>query len=118
MSTYVIASFDFEGLHNWPGVVNHPELADVDFLQYMHRHTFYVRMKKLVQHDDRDVEIILLKRLVRRFVLAKYAPKGTEVAHLGPMSCEMLARELCDNFGLSSCEVTEDNENGAEYVAE
>ena len=32
------------------------------------------------------------------------------------MSCEMIAKELLDEFKLVSCEVFEDNENGARVV--
>lgn len=113
--TNIIVKFSFEGMHNWPGVVNHPDLKEVDFLQYVHRHNFTVVMKKRVSHDDRDIEIIQLKRKALDYVATKW---GYCPAELGPQSCEMVAEHLAKEFGLNYCAVLEDGENGAEYVAE
>lgn len=113
--TYVIAKCQFEATHNWPGVVEHADLKDVDFLQYKHRHMFHIKLVKPVMHDDRDVEIIMLKRACLEYLFDKYeSPKGT-IPALGFTSCEMLAKDIANQFDLQSCEVTEDGENGAIY---
>lgn len=112
---YIVVQFDFEGVHSWPGVIDHQELGDVQFLQYPHRHLFAVKMKREVSHNDRDVEIINFKREVELYVFSRY---GRNPANIGSRSCEMMAEELSTVFGLKSCEVLEDGENGAEYVAD
>jgi len=109
--TYVIVKAQFEAIHNWPGVVDHEDLMDVSFLKDPHRHIFHIKATKEVHHDDRDVEIIMLKRAITSHLETEYPDK-----QFGAKSCEMLARELSEYFNLSSCEVTEDDENGAVYV--
>ena len=83
-------------------------LEDVEFLKFPHRHIFHICCKKKVTHDDRDIEIILLKRKINKY-LNKMFPKT-----FGEMSCEMIAKLLLNCFELSYCKVLEDNENGAE----
>lgn len=116
MKTNVIVKLQFEGLHHWPGVVEHKELEEVHFLSALHRHIFHVTAKKEVTHDDRDVEIIKLKRNIQEYLNRRYWTEGANCHHLGAMSCEMLAKELAKFFGLNYCEVLEDGENGAEYI--
>ena len=106
MTTNVIINLQHECIHNWPEC----NLEGVEFLKYPHRHIFHICCKKLVSHDDRDVEIILLKREIQEF-LNKVYPKT-----FGSMSCEMNARELAEVFDLYYCSVLEDNENGAEVI--
>lgn len=110
LKTTVICSLQFEAIHNWPGVIDaHPEVAQtVSFLQHPHRHMFHIKAWKAVTHADRDVEIIVLKRQILQHLKAKY-PTG----QLGSTSCEMLALDLVERFGLDACEVLEDGENGA-----
>lgn len=104
----VVATLRVEGFHRWP---NAPD--EVDFLRERHRHEFHIRVEREVEHDDRDVEIIMLKNAVRKHLHRLYG----DPMFLGVMSCEMLARGLVDNFGLFACEVLEDGENGAKVYA-
>jgi len=60
-----------------------------------------------VNHDDRDVEFILLKKKINKYI-AEYPYKFS-----GTVSCEMMARALMENFNASFVEVSEDGENGA-----
>ena len=113
MTTNVIVNLQVEGLHRWEGC----NIKEVIFLINEHRHVFHITCKKQVSHDDRDVEIICLKRDVMRYLLVNYGQRGTNVCHFGTMSCEMIAKELFKEFGLSYCSVLEDNENGAEVTA-
>lgn len=118
--TSLLVSFQLEGFHNWPEVESH--FPEVDFLKHRHRHMFHFRAEKAVTHDDRDLELIMLKREMIAYIKDRYAKyEGDEVDPLiyetwlefGAMSCEMIAKELVKNFGLESCEVLEDGENGA-----
>lgn len=82
---------------------------DVAFLQYPHRHMFHFEARKMVDHDDRDIEIILFKRSMTDFLTRKYGSP----CNFDGMSCEMLAEELVEKFGCLSVQCLEDNENGA-----
>lgn len=108
--TTVIASLRFEATHNWPGVLESliPDIGDVAYLRHPHRHEFHIRVWKSVGHDDREVEIIMLKHQVAK-QLQEWYPKN----ELGPTSCETLATRLVEAFNLEACEVLEDGENGA-----
>lgn len=112
--TNIIVNLRIEGIHNWPDAKK--IFPEVGFLSDSHRHIFYICAKKEVSHDDRDVEIILFKRLILKYFHEKYNPKYPEVGpfKFGAMSCEMIARELLEEFQLEYCSVLEDNENGAE----
>lgn len=116
MKTNVIVKLQFEGIHHWPGVVEHADLEEVHFLSALHRHIFHVTAKKEVTHDDRDIEIIKLKRNIQKYLNRRYYTENAGCMYLGAMSCEMLAKELAKYFGLNYCEVLEDGENGAEFM--
>lgn len=98
----VYVTTTFEGFHRWPDAPN-----PVGFLRELHRHTFHVRLEVKVNHDDRDVEFILLKREVDGWIAEK------TLAETDTWSCERWARELMDRFDAIRVEVSEDGENGA-----
>ena len=108
VKTNVVINLQFEGVHCWPAC----PIEEVAFLRSPHRHMFHVCCKKRVAHDDRDIEIIQLKRQVQKYIEEKYH------GDLGSKSCEMLANELVTQFGLCYCSVLEDGENGAEVISE
>lgn len=93
----------FEGFHCWPDAP-----PEVNFLRYPHRHIFHVTAVKAVQHGDRDIEFILLKRHIEASISEKL--KSPEV---NSWSCEHWAQWLIDTHDLESAVVSEDNENGA-----
>jgi hypothetical protein len=66
-----------------------------------------------VNHDDRDTEFIMLKHQILKHLALQYWDQELNMHKFGAKSCEMLARELIDQFELCKCEVSEDNENGA-----
>lgn len=109
MNIAVIVTLAVEGFHNWAEC----PLEEVAFLRDKHRHVFNVRAEKVVTHADRQVEIILLKRQMTEWLSATY---GTP-CQFGGRSCEQIAEHLLVAFALSSCEVLEDNENGAKVTA-
>ncbi len=100
---FIKISFQFEGFHKWPEAVNHPEA----YLSLRHRHMFKCTATKRVNHNDRDIEFIQLKREMTRYIKMRF---GLE---FGDMSCEAIGEHLMNCFGLDEIEVTEDGENGA-----
>jgi len=67
---------------------------------------FHVSAWKRVTHDNRDIEFIQLKRDMASYCHFTYGAEPTT------LSCEMMAKELLEQFDLDSCEVSEDGENG------
>lgn len=112
MTTTVFITLTQEGTHCWPTC----DKDAVSFLKSTHRHLFGVRCVFPVRHDDRDIEFIVAKRSVRAYLLERYGD-GDGVCSFGSMSCEMIARDLLERFGLVKCAVDEDGENGAEVSA-
>jgi hypothetical protein len=100
----VIARLSFEGIHSWPDA---PDQSTEYYLAYPHRHMFHVEAVMEVQHDDRDVEFIGLRTSMLVYCVRQFS--GPHI-----YSCEKMALELLQQFGLKSCRVFEDNENGAE----
>lgn len=97
----------FRATHAWENCP-HEEVA---FLRHPHRHEFHVTVKFAVEHDDRDLEFIMMKNRLSEFINDNYANR-----HMGKKSCEMIAREIGDHFDAHFVRVMEDGENGAEYV--
>jgi hypothetical protein len=114
--TSVIVKLQIEGIHAWKGVPDEL-IPHVGFLKFPHRHMFHIKVVKAVTHDDRDVEIIDLKRKIIHYLSDRYGTSAVPEVKMwhdfADMSCEMIAAELCQAFDLASCEVLEDNENGA-----
>ena len=101
-SLEIIVKTQVEGIHRWKDC----DIDEVMFLKYPHRHMFHIEMRVPVEHGDRDIEIIKLKRGINKYL-------GDEPVNFGNMSCEMIAEELMDVFNASYVKVLEDNENGA-----
>ena len=114
--TEVYCTLQIEGTHSWPGC----PFEEVAYLRNRHRHVFHIKAYTKVNHDDRDVEFIMLKHRIEEYFYDNYYSKVDKLHVFGAMSCEMIACELMNEFGLSRCEVSEDNENGAivTYVEE
>ena len=112
MKTNVIAKLEIEGLHNWPAADQ--VFPEVGFLSYMHRHKWFITAKKQVFHDDRDVEFIMFKRDIIEWLKHQYYNEKSRTHEFGATSCEMLAKEIMEEFDCVYVSVFEDNENGAE----
>lgn len=108
INTTVFCTLQVEATHCWPGC----PFDEVAYLRDPHRHIFYIKAHKKVNHDDRDVEFIMLKHSVAEF-FKPYWDEQQKLYVFGAMSCEMIARKLIDQFDLCQCEVSEDNENGS-----
>lgn len=111
MKTSVIVRLQVDGMHNFPAA---KELfPEVGFLAERHRHIFHFEVKKEVFHDDRDVEFIMFKRDIQDYLKQMYYKPETRTHEFGPKSCEMLAKEILNQFDCVSVSVWEDLENGA-----
>lgn len=105
----VFCTLDVEGIHCWPDC----PIPEVEYLQHPHRHVFKIKACVNVMHDDRFVEFIELKHRIVSYIENKYWSAYYKCCDFKHMSCEMIARELIHQFDLSSCEVSEDGENGS-----
>lgn len=104
-STEIAVSFQAEGWHCWPQA---PQRRA--YLRQSHRHMFHVYAALQVLHDERDVEFHDLRdACVQWFGSGDY----------GSMSCEALARQLCEQIvttwpgRTARVVVSEDDENAA-----
>jgi len=109
--TNIIVKLQIEGMHSWDNA-----FEKVSFLKHPHRNLFYITCKKKVNHDDRDVEFIVFKREIEKYIKDKYECSVKNLCDFKFKSCEMIACELLVKFDLSYCSVFEDNENGAEVI--
>ena len=111
-SRLIYVTFQREGVHKYPAALTDPNLADVSFLGYPHRHMFHFKVGIGVQHNDRDIEFILFKRWLESLY-------GDGTLELDYKSCEMIAEALYEQINARypgrtvSIDVSEDGENGA-----
>lgn len=106
MKHSILVRFTYEATHCWPDA---EKIAgkEVAFLQYPHRHMFHFECRKEVTELDREIEIILFRKSLLKFIDENYNND------FGCLSCEMIAELILTEFDLNYCEVTEDGENGA-----
>lgn len=109
VTTTVYCKVQVEGIHHWPGC----PFEEVSYLKLPHRHVFHVVAHKEVNHDDRDIEFIMLQHKVKQYLIETYWNEQNKCCVFGAMSCEMIGRELMERFDLCMVDVSEDNENGA-----
>lgn len=108
--TNIIINTQVEGVHHWPAC----DIKEVEFLKHPHRHIFHICAKKEVSHDDRDIEIIELKRKINEFLYNNWFQPSENTHQFLSMSCEEIAKSIFNQFKLDYCSVLEDGENGAE----
>ncbi len=114
MQKNIIVNLQIEGIHQWPDC----NIEEVMFLKHPHRHIFHITCKKLVSHNERDIEIINLKHNIIEYLNNIYYSSVLRCCNFLSLSCESIAELLLTKFDLSYCSVLEDNENGAEvYVS-
>lgn len=105
-------TFEREGIHKYPAALTEPNLEDVSFLGYPHRHMFHFKVAISVEHNDRDIEFIQFKRWLEGLY-------GNGTLELDFKSCEMLSEDLYAEISARypgrtvSIEISEDGENGA-----
>ena len=98
----VIVKSQVEGVHCWSKC----NIGEVNFLKNLHRHIFYIELHKSVTGSDREIEIIMLKRKIKKYL-------GDEPVMFNGLSCEMIAETILKEFDADLVKVLEDNENGA-----
>ena len=108
MQTNIVVKFQVEGVHNWPEASKFE--PTMKYLEYPHRHMFHIDARREVFHDDRDVEFIVFKRMMRDYIEKTYYNHEIDCCDFGSKSCEMLAQEIYKEFELCYCAVYEDNE--------
>lgn len=101
-----------EGVHQWLAA---PQ--EVSYLANLHRHIFHIEVEKTVEHNDRDIEIIMFKRQVDMYLIETYFDMDYSLCNFGEMSCEMIAKQIGLEFNAKRVQVLEDNENGAIWTA-
>lgn len=113
---YVTVKFQREFIHRYPEAGTNPELADVSFLQYPHRHMLHFKVTIQVFNDNRDIEFIQLKRKCTDMFDSK-------IIEADYKSCEMISDELygklSEIYGSDrtyQISVFEDDENGSETM--
>lgn len=109
MQTKVITRLSIEGIHRWKAC----PIEEVSYLRNYHRHIFNIIATSAVRHDDRDIEFIEQSHRMKNYLKKKYFSTAHQCLFFGDMSCEMIAKELTEEFNLLSCEVNEDGEGGA-----
>ena len=109
---FIWVKFAKEGIHKYPAALTDPNLEDVSFLGYPHRHMFHFKVEIEVEHDDRDIEFIQFKRWLESL----YADGTLELDY---RSCEMISDQLASTIKHKYpnrdliITVSEDDENGA-----
>lgn len=105
----------FEGIHCYPDAPD-----EVSFLRYPHRHIFHVIVELDVFDDDREIEFIMAKHKLNKWLEAKKDFNG--VVQMGTTSCEQMAKAIITfmadivpsgNKREIFVTVMEDGENGA-----
>lgn len=105
-------TFRKEGIHKYPAALDDPNLADVQFLGYPHRHIFHFQVWISVEHNDRDIEFIQFKRWLESLY-------DDATLALDYKSCEMMSDELFEIIKQKYpgrevwISVSEDGENGS-----
>lgn len=106
-------TFQREGIHSFPAALEDPQLEDVYYLGYDHRHIFHFKVGIEIFHNDREVEFIMFKHFCEELF-------SEGVLELNSKSCEMISDDLYDHIATKYpgrdivISVSEDNENGSE----
>jgi len=103
MKKLIYCKVFFEATHQWLNC----DIDEVIYLKNEHRHIFNIKAYKTVFHNDRDIEFIVLKHNIEKYLINKFPDRK-----LKNLSCEMIAEDLIEKFDLVRCEVSEDGENG------
>ena len=111
--SFIWVTFQKEGTHCYPEAAKDPNLKDVNFLGYPHRHIFHFKVWIEVFQDNRDIEFIQFKRWLESLY-------NENTLNLNSKSCEMISNDLYDIIKTKypnrdiKISISEDNENGSE----
>ena len=78
------------GTHNWPSAGE--VFPEVRFLQHEHHHDFHIWAECDVNHDDREIEFIMLRVELMKIIDINWT--GKYIKKFGPSSCEMIGKEI------------------------
>lgn len=114
-TSFITVQFQVEGIHCYPEAGTNPELEDVSFLQYPHRHMFHFTVSAEVNHNNRDIEFIQLKRACLELFDQNFIDANN---HSCEDLCDMLFVHLDQRYPDRMWEIKcfEDGENGAETM--
>lgn len=105
MTREIITYNEIQGFHQYP---NAPEC--VGYLSNLHRHVFIIRTWAKVNHNEREIEIIMMQDKINVSLTKTF---GTP-CNFGTMSCESIAEWLlAHHTELFKVEVLEDGYGGA-----
>jgi hypothetical protein len=98
----------FNGEHHWPEAPD-----EVSFLREVHSHVFHVEATIPVNHNDRELEYFIVKRVIDNLITFAHESYTTLT-----WSCERWAEyighELAKTYGRDlNVKVSEDGENGS-----
>ena len=105
----IVVNLTVEGIHQWKDC----NIDEVEYLLSLHRHNFYIKVYKEVNHLDRDIEIIRFKKQIKNYLHKRFWDIELQLCNFGILSCEQIANIILSEFDAYSVEVLEDNENGA-----
>lgn len=107
----------FEGFHRYADAPD-----EVSYLRDVHRHIFNVSVQMEVFHADRELEFIMVKHQLDKFISCLPVRVKENAAK---MSCEMIAERIIEYLTVSygstrsiNVSVDEDGENGSVVVWE
>jgi len=83
----IIVKTQFEATHCYPGAKD-----PVAYLQYPHRHMFYVEAEVETFHEDREIEFITLKKGINYFI--SHYITDAPGSDIGKTSCEQLCKTI------------------------
>ena len=91
--TLIVVNITAEGVHQWKDC----NIKEVEYLLNLHRHNFYINVKKEVSHDDRDIEIIKFKKQIINYLHKRFWNLEMQLLDFQLLSCEQIAKIIYNN---------------------
>jgi len=115
MLVKIFVTVKVPGLHFWPEAneksLNHP------YLRFPHRHMFHIKVMKIVQGLNRELEFFQLQEKLIEGLNSVYNGGNpitkSDFYNFKNDSCEIIATRLLKLLGMDEVEVSEDGENGS-----
>lgn len=107
----IVVRTQFEGWHQYNGA---PQ--PVAYLKNLHRHIFHVEVVIDVNHNNRELEFILVKDAINTFIKSQPFDITASCEQMATMICEYLISVYGERN--MQCSVYEDNENGGRVYYE
>lgn len=95
--SFIVVRTDFSGFHHYPNAGNIDNR--IAFLENTHHHTFGVKVKMNVTHNDREQEFFLVKWQLDGFIEERVScHKNNYKNEVHSQSCEMIADCILNEF--------------------